>query len=98
MRIVVIGAGGVGGLLGGLLARSGVEVGVVARGEHLEAIRREGLRLESPLGNFTVRVTADPAPGALAPADAVLVAVKAWQVVEVAPSLAPLVAQGGVVI
>ncbi len=98
MRIVVIGAGGVGGLLGGLLARSGVEVGVVARGAHLDAIRRDGLAVESPLGTFAARVAADAAPGALAPADAVLVAVKAWQVAEVAPSLAPLVARGGVVV
>jgi 2-dehydropantoate 2-reductase len=98
MRIVVIGAGGVGGLLGGLLARSGAEVGVVARGAHLEAIRRDGLAVDSPLGSFTVRVGADQAPGALAPADAVLVAVKSWQVAEVAPSLAPLVAGGGVAI
>ncbi|WP_242342436.1 ketopantoate reductase family protein [Anaeromyxobacter terrae] len=98
MRIVVIGAGGVGGLLGGLLARSGVEVAIVARGAHLETIRRDGLTVESPLGTFTVRVAADAAPGALGRADAVLVAVKAWQVAEVAPSLAPLVAGGGVVI
>ncbi len=98
MRIVVVGAGGVGGLLGGLLARSGVEVALVARGAHLEAIRRDGLAVDSSLGAFTVRVAADAAPGALGPADAVLVAVKAWQIAEVAPSLAPLVAQGGVAI
>lgn len=98
MRIVIVGAGGVGGLLGGLLARAGAEVGVVARGAHLEAIRRDGLAVDSPLGAFTARVTAHEAPGELAPADAVLVAVKAWQVAEVARSLAPLVAGGGVAI
>ncbi len=98
MRIVIIGAGGVGGLLGGLLSRAGVDVGLVARGAHLEAIRRDGLAVDSPLGSFTARVSADAAPGALAPADAVLVAVKAWQVSEVAPSLAPLLAEGGVAI
>ena len=98
MRIVVVGAGGVGGLLGGLLARSGVDIGVVARGAHLEAIQRDGLAVDSSLATFTVRVGADQAPGALAPADAVLVAVKSWQVAEVAPSLAPLVAGGGVAI
>ena len=71
---------------------------MVARGAHLEAIQRDGLAVDSSLGTFTVRVGADQAPGALAPADAVLVAVKSWQVAEVAPSLAPLVAGGGVAI
>lgn len=99
MRIAIVGAGGVGGLLGGLLARAGEEVLVVARGAHLEAIRAEGLRVESPLGTFVQRVNAASAdPAALGPADAVLVAVKAWQVADLAPSLRPLVEQGGVVV
>jgi 2-dehydropantoate 2-reductase len=99
MRIAIVGAGGVGGLLAGLLARAGEEVAVVARGAHGEAIRREGLRVDSPLGTFQARVAAvaeDPA--ALGPADAVLVAVKAWQVEEIAPRLRPLVASGGVAV
>lgn len=99
MRIAIVGAGGVGGLLGGLLARAGTEVAIVARGAHADAIRREGLRVESPLGDFTVRVArVSDDPAALGAADAVLVAVKAWQVAEVAPRLAPLVASGGVVV
>lgn len=99
MRIAIVGAGGVGGLLGGLLARAGVEVLVVARGAALEAIRRDGLLVESPLGGFTVRVAAaSDDPAALGAADAVLVAVKAWQVAEVASSLAPLLAGGGVAV
>ena len=98
MRIVVIGAGGVGGLLAGLLARAGTDVAIVARGAQLEAIRREGLSIDSPLGAFRVRVPAEADPGALAPADAVIVAVKAWQVAGVAPTLAPLVAKGGVAV
>ena len=96
MRIVVVGAGGVGALLGGLLARSGVEVGFVARGAQLAALREHGLRVESPRGTFHLpRVEASDDPAALAPADAVLVAVKGWQVREVAPRLAPLLAGGG---
>jgi 2-dehydropantoate 2-reductase len=99
MRIAIVGAGGVGGLLAGLLARSGAEVVVVARGAHGEAIRDRGLSVTSPLGTFTTRVAAVSAdPAALGPADAVLVAVKAWQVAEVAPTLAPLVAGGGVAV
>jgi 2-dehydropantoate 2-reductase len=99
MRIAIVGAGGVGGLLGGLLARAGEEVLVVARGEHLDAIRSGGLRVESPLGNFVQPVQAAWAdPAALGPADVVLVAVKAWQVAEIARGLSPLVEQGGVVV
>jgi 2-dehydropantoate 2-reductase len=99
MRIAIVGAGGVGGLLAGLLARAGVEVVVVARGAHGEAIRAEGLKVDSPLGVFTERVAAvSDDPAALGRADAVLVAVKAWQVAEVAPGLAPLLEGGGVAV
>ncbi len=99
MRIAIVGAGGVGGLLGGLLARAGEEVVLVTRGEALAAIRRDGLRVDSPLGSFTVPVAAAAEdPAALPPADAVLVAVKAWQVPELAPNLAPLAAPGAPVV
>jgi 2-dehydropantoate 2-reductase len=99
MRIAIAGAGGVGGLLAGLLARAGHEVLVVARGAHAQAIRATGIRVDSPLGRFTARVTdVSDDPAALGEAHAVLVAVKAWQVAELAPRLAPLVARGGVVV
>jgi 2-dehydropantoate 2-reductase len=96
MRIAIVGAGGVGALVGGLLARSGVEVAFVARGAHLAALRARGLEVKSAGGAFHVgRVEAADDPSALAPADAVLVAVKGWQVKEVAPRLAPLLKEGG---
>jgi 2-dehydropantoate 2-reductase len=96
MRIVVVGAGGVGGLIGGLLAHSGADVAFVARGRQLEALRAHGLRVESSRGSFHVpSVSVSDDPASLAPADAVLVAVKAWQVAELAPSLLPLLATGG---
>jgi 2-dehydropantoate 2-reductase len=99
MRIAIVGAGGVGGLLAGLLARSGAEVVVVARGAQLQAIRERGIRVDSPLGAFTARVVAAAEdPSALGRADAVLLAVKAWQVAELAPRLAPLLSPGGVVV
>ena len=54
MKVAVMGAGGVGGYFGGLLARAGHEVTFVARGAHLAAIRQRGLRVESGLdGTFT---------------------------------------------
>ncbi|HEY6100081.1 MAG TPA: 2-dehydropantoate 2-reductase [Anaeromyxobacter sp.] len=99
MRIAIAGAGGVGGLLAGLLARAGNEVFVLARGAHAEAIRRDGLRVASPRETFTARVAAvSDDPAALGPAEAVLVAVKAWQVAELAPRLAPLLAKGGIAV
>ena len=55
MRIAIFGAGGTGGYLGALLARSGNEVCMIARGENLEAIQSNGLRIESPKGDFMVR-------------------------------------------
>jgi 2-dehydropantoate 2-reductase len=45
MRIAMMGSGGLGGYFGGLLARSGADVSFVARGAHLEAMRRDGLRI-----------------------------------------------------
>ncbi len=99
MRIAIVGAGGVGGLLAGLLSRAGAEVAVLARGPHADAIRAGGVRVDSPLGRFTAPIAAVAADAAtLGSADAVLVAVKAWQVAELAPSLRPLVAGGGVAV
>ncbi len=98
MRVAVAGAGGVGGLFGALLARAGEQVAFVARGRQLEAIRRGGLRVESPLGSFSVRAPAEADPAALGPADAVVVAVKTWQVKEIAPRLRPLVGPAAVVV
>jgi 2-dehydropantoate 2-reductase len=79
MRLVVLGAGGVGGYFGARLARGGEAVTFVARGAHLEAIRRGGLRVRSTLeGEYTVAVTAVEEVTGLPPADAVLVCVKSF--------------------
>src|SRR5215469_11458463 len=63
MRIAVMGSGGVGGYFGARLAQAGCEVGFIARGAHLAALRERGLVVESKLGNISlpkVRVTDDP--------------------------------------
>jgi 2-dehydropantoate 2-reductase len=98
MRIGIVGAGGVGGLIAGLLSRAGHDVAIVARGKMLDAVRNRGLRIESPLGTFTVRVEVAEAAGGLAPVDALLVAVKTWQVPEVAATLGPALGREGVVV
>lgn len=91
MRIAVVGAGGVGGFFGGRLARSGVDITFIARGATLEALRTSGLSVESFQGSFHIQpVKATDDPSTIGAVDAVLLAVKAWQVAEVAPHLAPL--------
>lgn len=96
MRFVIVGAGGVGGLIGGLLQRSGQDVAFLARGRNLQALRDGGLHVESPRGTFHLaRVEVSDDPAALAPADVVLVCTKGWQVKEIAPRLGPLLRPGG---
>jgi 2-dehydropantoate 2-reductase len=56
VRVAVFGAGAIGGFIAAALARSGVEVFAVARYAHLEVIRRNGLRVKSDIGEFTVNV------------------------------------------
>ena len=87
MRIAVIGAGGVGGYFGGRLAQAGQNVTFIARGATLEALRAHGLRVDSILGDFVIdRVQTTPT-GTF---DAILMAVKAWQIPAAAAQLAPL--------
>ncbi|WP_298815486.1 2-dehydropantoate 2-reductase [Chloroflexus sp.] len=92
MRIAIVGVGGVGGYFGGRLAQAGHEVFFIARGDHLAAMRQRGLQVRSIAGDFTLpdaRATDDPAE--VGPVDLVLVAVKGWQVREVAAAMRPLI-------
>ncbi|HVC11257.1 MAG TPA: 2-dehydropantoate 2-reductase [Burkholderiales bacterium] len=92
MRFAIYGSGGVGGYFGARLAAAGHDVHFIARGAQLEAMRRAGLRLLSPLGDVHIaapRATSEPREvGAV---DAVIVAVKTWQVPEAALAMRPLV-------
>src|SRR2546423_15472304 len=90
MKICIYGAGAVGGLVAAWLARSGHDVSVVARGAHLEAIRRAGLRVRSDGKVESYAVHADSDPGQLGPQDYVLVTVKAQSLTQVADTIAPL--------
>lgn len=62
MKILVVGAGAVGGYFGALLATSGNEVYLIARGEHLDAIKNKGLFVESMQGTFTLNLPATSSP------------------------------------
>jgi 2-dehydropantoate 2-reductase len=90
MRFAILGAGGVGGYYGGLLARGGHEVRLLARGPHLQAIRTRGLEIRTPEETFVARPFATDDPGELGVVDVVFVAVKAYSLHEVAPVAAEL--------
>src|SRR5262245_27161756 len=99
MRIAVFGAGAVGGYFGGRLAQAGHSVVFIARGGQLEARRRDGLAVASECGDFLLRpVVAIDSPVQAGRADAVLVAVKAWQVREAGRALLPMLNGGGFVV
>ncbi len=99
MRIAVVGAGGVGGYFGARLAAAGNEVTFVARGRQLEAIRRDGLLVRSPLGEFRVHADAVvPTIADLGPVDVLLVAVKLWDTDDVVAQLRNHVGAGTMVI
>src|SRR5690242_2093554 len=90
MHIWVFGTGAVGAYFGGRLAEAGQDVAFVARGDALKALHERGLRVVSTEGDFTLpSVHASHDPAELAPADAVLLAVKAWQVPDAARAIAP---------
>ncbi len=91
MKIAIVGAGAVGGYYGALLSKSGVEVSVVARGEHLDAIQKYGLRIFSPLGDFVARLRAERDPAAIGHVDVVIFAVKTCDNATALPLLRPLV-------
>lgn len=92
MRFAIMGSGGVGGYFGARLAEAGHEVSFIARGEHLAALREHGLRVSSIEGDVTLSpVAATEDPATIGGVDAVIVAVKAWQVREAAEAIRPLV-------
>lgn len=99
MRVAVFGTGGVGGFFGARLAASGHDVTFIARGEHCEAIKRNGLRVETGDGDFTVNpASATSHPNVVGQVEVVLVGVKAWQVTDAAERIAPLIGQETLVI
>ncbi|MBN1978334.1 MAG: 2-dehydropantoate 2-reductase [Anaerolineae bacterium] len=92
MRIAVIGVGAVGGYFGGRLAQAGEEVVFIARGQHLQALRQHGLKVDSIKGAFIVQPSlATDDPRQAGGVDVVLVGVKAWQVPEAAQAIKPLI-------
>jgi 2-dehydropantoate 2-reductase len=91
MKVVVVGAGGVGGYFGARLAQAGHDVALVARGRHLAAIRERGLQVRSPKGDLTVAVPASEDPAELGRCEVVLFCVKSYDTHAAAARLGPLI-------
>jgi len=92
MRIIVFGTGGVGGYFGGRLARAGEDVTFIARGEHLRAIRANGLKVDSTEGDFVIYpASATDDVSEVGETDLVMLGVKAWQVPEAARAIKQIV-------
>lgn len=90
MRIAVLGAGAIGAYVGAALARGGADVSLIARGAHLRAMQRDGVRVLSPRGDFAVRVTATSDPTEIGPVDVVFLGLKANSYPQCGPLLRPL--------
>lgn len=99
MRFAILGSGAVGGYFGAKLAKSGQDVTFIARGAHLDAIRANGLEIQSAkLGNFVVRSAAESDTAKVGPVDVAIVSVKAYDNATALPLLRPLVGPGTVVL
>lgn len=99
MRFAVVGTGGVGGYFGGKLARNGEDVWFVARGAHLEAMRKIGLRIKSTEGNYSIPPgTMTDRMEDIGPVDVILFCVKAYDTDHTLQSLSPLLKDGTVII
>lgn len=99
MKIAVMGTGGVGGYFGARLAAAGADVTFIARGEHLSAMRRDGLKILSANGDLTlhpVKATDDIA--SIGHVDLVMIAVKLWSTGDAAQSIAPLMGPNSTVV
>jgi 2-dehydropantoate 2-reductase len=97
-RFCIVGAGAIGGVLGGRLAATGTPTAALARGRTLDALRTRGWRLETADGEVVAPVTASDSPTELGPQDVVVLAVKAHALPALAPTLGPLIGPGTVVL
>src|SRR6478735_1460909 len=100
MRILIAGAGALGSVFGGFLRRAGDDVTLLGRAAHLDAVARDGLRIDGLWGDHVVRgfaVATDPST-LRGPFDAILLPVKSYDTATAAAAVAPLLADDGVTI
>ncbi len=94
MKITVVGGGAIGGIVAARLARAGAPVNLLARGAHLDAIRRGGLTIVEGDDRYVVNVNATDQPGTLGVQDLLFICLKGPALTQAASSLAPLVGPG----
>ena len=90
MKICIFGAGAIGGYMAVLLKKSGADVSIIARGDHLAAIKKNGLKLVGESGEQVAEMAATNNPAELGPQDYVISTLKAHQAWETAEQMAPL--------
>jgi 2-dehydropantoate 2-reductase len=98
MKVGIIGAGGIGGYCAGVLRRAGVDVRLLARGEHLAAIQARGLEIRMPADRFVVTVEASSDGDIVRGTDYVIVAVKGYSLDEVGPAAMGAATSGAAVV
>ncbi|MDB5027109.1 MAG: 2-dehydropantoate 2-reductase [Candidatus Eremiobacteraeota bacterium] len=86
----VVGAGAIGAYVGASLARAGSDVTLIARGEHLAAMRRSGVRVLCEAGDFQVDVRATDDPSSAGTFDCIIVALKGHQLAQMLPAIASM--------
>ena len=91
MKFAIVGAGAIGAFVGAMLAKSGQDVTLIARGAHLRAMQEHGVRVRGEIGNFDARVSATDDPTKAGIADVVVLTVKAHSLTAMAPHLAALI-------
>jgi len=91
MKFAIVGAGAIGAFLGAMLARAGEDVTLVARGPHLQAMQKHGVRVRGEIGEFQVPVTATDDPATVGEVDVVVLTLKAHSVPAIAASLRPMI-------
>ncbi|WP_411576413.1 2-dehydropantoate 2-reductase [Streptomyces mutabilis] len=90
MKVAVLGAGAIGAYVGAALHRAGADVHLIARGPHLAAMRRYGVRVRSPRGDFTAHPRATDDPAEVGPSDYVFLGLKATSYAACGPLIEPL--------
>jgi len=98
VRIVIAGAGAIGGYIGARLTLAGADVVLFARGPHLRAMQERGLRVRSPEGDFEVKPKVSNDLASIGAADVVFLGVKAHSLTALAPALPPLLGPDTVVV
>jgi 2-dehydropantoate 2-reductase len=94
VKVAVVGAGAIGAYVGAALHRGGTDVHLLARGEHLAAMRRDGVTVRSPRGDFHAHPRATDDPAEIGPVDIVFLGLKAYSYASAGPLLAPLLRPG----